>query len=303
MKVQTAEERKAFAEVFSGMNWHDPIERHAVATEIIKYVVNDTYQQDLIGRIADLERFGPGEELQFHILDELNAYVIEPGGYLPRTFLSKKVVTLPKHRIGVSVELDIKQLRSGRYGTVNDIRRKVGEALLGSRNKLAWDTLFASIGTGDSNYYSFASGATANTKKAVLDDAITYVHDNTNNGPMAIVGRFSALDWIEDISGDLYFSDDHKNEIITRTGFLGQYKGVPIYRLRGYKDRDEEQKINANHIMVLSEGTLKFGEVDPGLEVFDNLRGTETFGWEIAFWEEYGCVVVDGARNAHIQIT
>lgn len=303
MKPLTAEDRQAFAEYFQNMNWHDPVERNAVATEIIRFVVTDTYNQDIVNRIADVERFGPGEELQFHIHDELLAYIVEPGGYLPRSFLSKKTVTLPKHRVGVSVELDIKQLRSGRYGTVNDIRRKVSEALLGARNKLVWDTLFASVTSGDSNYASFASGASADTKKSVLDTAVSYIHDNTNGGPMAIVGRWSALDWIEQIDGSKWFSDMARDTILTNSGFLGNYKGVPIIRLRGYKDRDEQQKINANHIMVVSEGTLKFGEVDPGLEVFDQLRGTETLGWEIAFWEEYGAVVVEPERNYHIEIT
>jgi len=303
MKTNSAKNREKFAAAFRDLNWHDPLERHAIATEIIKFVVTDTYQQDMISQVADMERFGPGEEIQFHIMDELLAYVIEPGGYLPRTYLSKKVVTLPKHRVGVAVELDIKQLRSGRYGTINDIRRKVGEALLGSRNKLAWDTLFASVASGDANYASFASGASADTKKAVLDAAVSYVHDNTNNGPMAIIGRWSALDWIEQIDGSKWFSDNARDQVLLQNGFLGFYKGVPIIRLRGYKDRDEEQKINPNHIMIVSQGTLKFGEVDPGLEVFDQLRGTETLGWEIAFWEEYGALVVEPERNYHIEIT
>lgn len=303
MKPFTADERKALAEVFSDFNWHDPVERHAIATDIVRFVVTDVYQQDLVNQIADVERFGPGEELQFHILDEVLAYVIEPGGYLPRSALTKTSVTLPRHRVGVATELDIKQLRSGRYGTINDYRRKVSEALLGTRNKLVWDTLFASIVSTDANYASFAASDSADTKKTTLDAAISYIHDNSNNGPIAIVGRWSALDWIEQIDGSKWFSDNAKDQVLLTNGFLGTYKGVPIIRLRGYKDRNETQAINADHIMVIAEGTVKFGEVEPGLEVFDQLRGTETMGWEIAFWEEYGVVIVEPERNYHINIS
>lgn len=301
-KLFTAEEKKVLAELFKGMNFHDPVERNAVATELIRFVVNDVYSQDLVNIIADTERFGPGETLEFHILDEVLAYIIEPGSFLPRSRMTKKVVELPKHRVGVSVSLDIKQLRSGRYGTINDIRRKVAEALLGQRNKLVWDTAFAAIASGDSNYTTFNSSASADTKKTALDTAISYVLDNTNGGRMWIVGRHSALDWIEQIDGSKWFSDNARDTILTQTGLLGNYKGVPVIRLRGYKDRNATQAINANHILILNEGMVKFGEVEPGLEVFDELDGTRTLEWVIAFWEENGVAVVEPERGYHLEI-
>jgi len=296
----TVDERRALATLFKSINWHDPVERHAIATKIVEMVVSDVYQQDVINRLADVERFGPGEELQFHVLDEVLAYVIEPGGYLPRSTMTKTSVTLPRHRVGVSVELDIDQLSSGRYGTVNDIRRKIGEALLGARNGLVWDTLFASVVSGDSNYATFSSSASADTKKTALDTAISYVHDNTNNGPIAIAGRWSALDWIEQIDGSKWFSDNARDAVLN-DGFLGVYKGVPIVRMRSYKDRNAVQKINANHIMVISDGTIKFGEVEPGTRVLDEIKG-DTLGWNLNIWESYGTVVVQPERNYHLEI-
>lgn len=301
-KKLNKEQRQAIAAAFDGLNWHDPVERNAVATEIVRMVVTDIYNQDIISEIADVETFGPGEELQFQTLDEMLAYVIEPGSYLPRTVLTKKAITLPKHRIGVATNLDLRQLRSGRYGTIMDLRRKATEALLGARNKLVWDTLVASITSSDGNYATFTSGDTVTTKKAALDAAITYVHDNSNNGPVAIMGRFKDLAWIEDIDGSKWFSDTRKDEVLN-TGFLGIYKGVPIFRMRSYKDRNEDQKIADNHIMVVSEGTVKFGEVEPGLEVYDQLRGTENLSWEVAFWEEYGAAILEPEKNYHLQIT
>ncbi len=286
------EERQAFAEKMKAVNWRDPEERLAVATDIIKWVIDDVYDDDIIGMIADVETFNEGEEVKFHILEGLIAYIHEPGSFAPRSVLTKTEVVLPTQLVSVATELDIGQLRSGRYGTINDLRRRATEALLGRRNKLLWETTYGAVTATatDGNYATFASSATAATKRAAIDAALTYVHDNNSQGPKAIIGRYTALDWLPDL-GTSYWSDRMLDEI-NRTGFVGEYKGVPVIRLRSYKDEDENQFISASNIMVIGDASVKFGIVSPGLEVYEQLNGTTTRGWQIAFWESYGCAVI-----------
>lgn len=293
IKTVSEQERQAFAEKMNDVDWLDPKSRMALATDIIKWVKEDIYNDDIIGLIADVETFGEGEEVKYHILKGLIAYIHEPGSFAPRSVLTKTEVVLPTQLVSVSTELDIGQLRSGRYGTINDLRRRASEALLGRRNKLLWETTHGAVTseTSNGNYATFASTATAATKRAALDAALTYVHDNNTKGPKAIIGRYTTLDWLPDL-GVSYWSDRMLDEI-NRTGFVGTYKGVPVYRLMSYKDEDQNQFIGASDIMVIGDASIKFGIVNPGLEVFEQLKGTTTRGWEIAFWEKYGCCVVE----------
>ena len=286
------EELQAFAAHMQSIDWLDPKSRHAVATDIVKWVKDDVYSDDIVGAIADVETFNEGEEVQFHVLDDMLAYIHEPGSFAPRTVMTKTSVTLPTQLVSVATELDIGQLRSGRYGTLNDLRRKATEALLGQRNKLVWETTYGAIAstTTDGNYATFASSAAAATKRAALDAALTYVHDNNSMGPKAIIGRYTSLDWLPNLT-NTYFSDRMLDEI-NQTGFVTMYKGVPVYYLRSYKNRDKTQFVSASNIMVIGESNIKFGSVSPGLEVYESLKGTTTRGWEIAFWEKYGCCVV-----------
>lgn len=298
------EELKAFAKAMQSVNWRDPEQRYAVATDIVKWVKDDVYNDDLIGALADVETFQEGEAVQFHVLNGLKAYIHEPGSYAPRYQLTKDSVTLPTQLVSVATDLEIGQLRSGRYGTLNDLRREASEALLGQRNYLLWRTAYGAVtsGTTDGNYATFASGASTSTKRSALDAALTYVHDNNSMGPKAIIGRYTALDWINDISGSEYKSDDMHN-LINRNGFLTIYRGTPVFFLRSYKDADKKQLIDANEILVVGEANIKFGTVDPGLEVYEDFKGTSTRNWEITFWEKYGCAVVQSEYMYRIHIT
>lgn len=299
----STEELQAFASAMQDVNWRDPEQRYVIATKIVKWVKEDIYNDDIIGAIADVETFKEGEEVKFHTLQDLIAYIHEPGSYAPRSVMTKTEISLPTQLVSVATELDIGQLRSGRYGTIADLRDKASEALLGRRNKLLWETTYGAVtsSTTDSNYATFSSSAEVATKRAALDAALTFVHDNAGQGPKAIIGRYTALSWLPDLGSD-YFSDQMKDEL-NRTGYLGSYKGVPVYYLRSYKDRNKNQFISASHIVVVGPGNIKFGIVDPGLEVYEQLKGTTTRGWEIAFWEKYGCAVVSPETMYHLEIT
>jgi hypothetical protein len=304
MKKRISDEQlQAFAAAMKEVNWRNPEERLAVAIEIISWVQEDVYSEDIVSLISDTRDFNEGESVEFHSLRALQAYIHEPGSFAPRAQLIKDVVTLPTQLVSVAAELDIGQLRSGRYGTILDLRTRAAEALLGERNKLVWETAYGAIASGNDNgnYGTFASGDTAATKRAALDTAIDYVHDNGNGGPTAIIGRHSALTWVQDL-GNNYFSDARKDEIMN-TGFLGMYRGTPVYRLRSYKDQDGNQKINASNILLTANGNIKFGQVRPGLEVFEQLNGTRSRNWEIAFWEKYGVAVVNPGEMYRLEIT
>lgn len=307
MTKLTKAQKQAFQEAIAALDFRDSRERNAVAQEIVRFVQEDVYGQDLVSLLAETENFGPGESVEFHTFRELKAYIVEPGSFAPRATLHKDKIVLPTHRVVLSTEIDLQQLRSGRYGGIEKYNTKAGEALLGMRNKLVWDTLrFAIPSTStDGNYFTFASGATAATKKTALDSAINVIHDNYNAGPSWIVGRHSALDWLEDIGVSANISEmfpEETKEQIMRAGFLTTYRGLPVMRMRAYANQDGVAQMGADDIFIISPGTVKFGSVSPGLDVLDEIN-VDTYSWRINYWEEYGCAVVESGKNARIAIS
>lgn len=303
----TEKEEKAMATLLGSINWSDPNDKNkrALATDIVETVKRDIYTQDVVGMLADRRDFGPGEEIQFKTTEGLVAYVIEPGAYAPRSMRTNTVITLPKKMITVATELELGQLRSGRYGSIADIKKEAAEKILGTRSKMLWDVAWRAVtSTSADNYASVASGASASTKKSALDSALSYMEDYTQNGAKAIVGRFSALSFLEDsyLDND-YLPDAMKLELFKKTGFMGMYRKVPVIHLKSYKDAYGVEQIDANNILVLGNGTLKYGDVKPGLEIYDQIKGTTNHTWEIAFWLQCGAAAVNTDRIYRIQLT
>lgn len=303
----TKAEHDALDALVSKIDWSNPADenKRALATKIVEAVNEDIYTQQLVDIVADTRMFGPGEELQFRTTAGLVAYVIEPGSYAPRSQVTNTVTTLPKKLITVATELELNQIRSGRYGSIADLKREAAEQILGAQNQMLWDVAWRAVSSGstDSNYASFASGATTATKKAALDTAIGHLEDYTNAGAKAIIGRYSALSFLEDAYLDTdYLPESMKEELHRRVGFMGTYRGVPVFHLKSFKDNYGVEKISASHIMVMGDGTLKFGIQEPGLEVFEQVKGTTTHTWEMAFWYTCGALATESKKSYHLEI-
>jgi hypothetical protein len=307
MKTLSPEKEQVLSNYLKSIDWTNPDynkERRAFATVIVDEIKKDVYSQELVSHIATVRTFGPGEELQFKTTEGLVAYVIEPGSYAPRSQVTNTVITLPRKRVVVATELDLNQLRSGRYGDVSDFKMRAAEQLLGAQNSMIWDLAYGAVTatTTDSNYATIASADTVAVKKAALDAAITYLEDQTNAGAKAIIGRFTSLSWIDDID-NTYLPDDMRKKIYESNGLLAFYKGIPVIRLKSFLDPYGVQKISANHVLVIGEDVMKMGIVDPGLEVFEKINGTTNYSWEIAFWMEMGAAVIQSKRMYHIEIS
>ena len=308
MKQMTEQEHKAVAEFVSKIDWNNPQDanKKALATTIVEKVQEDVYNQQIVGFLADYKEFGPGEELQFKTRRGLVAYVVEPGAYAPRSAITNTVTTLPRKLITVATELELGQLRSGRYGDIADIKSQALEQILMAQNKMLWDVAWRAVtsSTQNSNYATFASTATAATKKTALDAAISYMADITPGGARAIIGRFSALSFLESSYLDTdYLSESGKEELMNRSGFMGKYKGVPVFRLESAKDGYGVQKITAAEILVIGNGVLKFGAERPGLEVFDMVKGTTNHTWELTLWYTCGAAAIETHKIYRLSVS
>ena len=297
MPKVTQQDIEAFASEMQAVNWNDPEERSAIALTILEYVQEDITRYDLESLMVDVYNFNIGESPQWITRKGMKAYVHEPGSYAPRSTITQTILTINTEQISVHPEFELNQLRAGRYGSIADVRQMAVDELLGRKYSIIWSTVVGSIASTDTNYSSFASGATAATKQAALDAAIAYVEDRSPGGVKCIVGRATALQWISTTS---LYSEDTKRQI-EMTGNIPVYRGYPVIKLRQYTDGYGNKWISDNEILVLGTGSTKLGR-NQSLEVLDDLNVDDKM-WHLRMDEQYGVVVHYPARNYRIQVT
>jgi len=297
LSVLTPEEEEAFAAFMRDVDWTDPQQRRAIALKILKYIKEDVMRDDLVGLLVNVERIPLGATPQWIVREGVKAYVHEPGSYAPRSTVTQRVFTLTTELVSVHPEMNLDQLKTGRYGTIADIRRMGTEQLLGRKYAYVWNTLIGSIASTDTNYGTFASTASTATKKAALDTALSWVNDKNIRGAKAIVGRYTAVDWISDIDG---FSEKTKF-IIESEGLLGSYRGVPIIRLHQYQDGYGIDRINEDEIFVIGNDTGRMG-VTQDLEVMDDININDKT-WHLRVDEQYGVALFYPEKNYRLAIS
>lgn len=293
----TQQDISAFAEEMRQVNWYDPEERRAIALTILEYVKEDVKREDMESLLVDVYNFNIGESPQWVTSKGIKAYVHEPGSYAPRSTITNVVLTIDTEQVSVHPEFELNQLRSGRYGTIADIRQMSVEELLGRKYAIIWSTIFGSIAAGDSNYGTFASGAAAATKLAAIDTALDHVEDKSPGGVKAIVGRGTTLGFLTTTS---LWSEDTKRQIET-TGQMGAYRGVPIVKLHQYTDAYGNKRIDDNEILIVGTGSTKLGRTQE-LEVLDGLNVDDKM-WHMRIDEQYGVVVHYPIRNYRIHVS
>ena len=293
----TQQDIAAFAEEMRQVNWNDPEERRAIALKILKYVKEDVQREDLESMLVETTNFNIGETPQWVSRKGIKAYVHEPGSYAPRSTVTQKVLTITTEQVSVHPEMELNQLRAGRYGTIADLRQMCVDELLGRKYSIIWSTIIGSIAATDSNYATFASGAAASTKLTALDAAINYVDDASPGGVKAIIGRSTALGWITTTS---LWSEDTKRQIEV-TGNMGQYRGIPIVKLHQYTDGYGNRWITEDEILVVGTGSTKLGR-NQDLEVLDDLNIDDKM-WHLRMDEQYGVTVHYPAYNYRLAIS
>lgn len=291
------EDQQAFASLMRETDWYDPKERRAIALKILKYIKEDIVRDNLVSLLVNVEQIPLGATPQWIVREGIKAYVHEPGSYAPRSTVTQRVFTLTTELVSVHPEMNLDQLKTGRYGSIADIRRMSTDELLGRKYAYVWNTLIGSVASTDTNYGTFASTASGAVKKAALDSSISWVNDKNTRGAKAIVGRYTAVDWITDLTG---YSENTKYKIETE-GLLGVYRGVPIIRLHQYQDGYGVDRIDEDEIFIIGNDTGRMG-ITQGLEVLDDLNINDKT-WHLRIDEQYGVALFYSYRNFRLHIS
>lgn len=303
-KQMTSDEVREFAQAMQQVDFNDPSQRKAVAETIVKDLRQEIEQDDIIRTLGvDVQYFNEGQTVQFVTRKGVKAYVHEPGSYAPRSTITNRVQTLYTEMCSVHPELEIGQLKSGRYGSVQDLKDMALSELLGRKYGIIWSTLVGSINTASTTQYgAMTTVMTAAQKKLVLDSGIDYVADQQGSNVQAIIGRRSALNWLADYTayGTTGPSDSRKSDL-DNSVYPMTYRGVPVVMLNQYTDGWGVNVIQAGQIMVLGSNTVKLG-VERTVDFMETID-VDTLMWHIHIFEKYGCGVFFPERNYRIGIS
>lgn len=304
-KILTSEERRAFASAMQAVDFKDPAQRFEIAETIVKELKEEIDRDDVLAALdAEVVEFLPGQSVQWVTRKGLKVFVHEPGAYVPRSVLTNRTQTLYTDRVAVHPEIEITQLKSGRYGSLQEIKDQAYAELSGRKYASAWTTLIGSVATTDANYFATVSGPTSAQKKAAVDSGIDYVADQQGSYPTAIVGRRSALNWLADYAAypaSQNVISDSRKEVMDNQIYPGTYRGLPVVMLNQYKDGYGVNMITNNNIMVVGKGTVKIG-VDVPLDFLEGVDINTTM-WHMNIFESYGVGVFFPERNARIYLT
>jgi len=288
-----------FAKEMQAINWANPMERLAVAqvvAESVKDAVDLTDPIRVLG--IDVQKIKPGDSVQFVSRKGARAYIHAPGTAAPRSMIVNRVQTLDTELVSVNLEFELNQLKSGRYGSVADIKEEGRSGLIYKKWQIIWDTIRGSIASGAANYWTSA-GVSPLDKMNALDSGIDYVADQPGRAS-AIIGRRSDLSWLLKGFGTtsgVVWADAEKSKIL-KDGLFPVYRGIPVIELNSYKDIYGAEMITTGTIMVLNESTLKVGQ-SYAPEAYEALNA-DTLVWNIHLATMFGCGVFFPERNARI---
>lgn len=303
--IPTEVEVQQFRKAIAAFDPRNDVERRAIADTIVKDISEDVMMDDIINVLGvHTETFDEGQSVQFRTKQGMKAYVHEPGSYAPRSTVTTHVVTLATELVSVHPEMEIGQLKSGRYGQVDDLRGEASDELLGNQYATIWNTAIGAAPSSNSlsNYWTVASAATAAAKKSAVDSGFDHVADQPNSTIVAIVGRRSALKFLQDYSAYTTYGPSEKlKEDIDTNPFINSYRGIPVVMLNQYKDGYGINRIDSDEIMILGKDTVKMGIDRPvdSMEAVD----VDTLMWHFHIFMKFGIAVVNPARNARIHLS
>lgn len=295
------EKELAYAEIGKHLweNREDPKVRKATAAKITQEVSNRLETTDVVPLFLDTQTLTFGDELEFfEKQSQMKAYTVESDGRTPRSYVFKRTYRPTPKDIHVHPAMNLKLLKSGRYGSMEDLINDGVRAIQTEQNDYLFNVLKASVVSGKVNYATCATPAALETAmklgKRWIDD---------RSGVRAIVGRSSVLDLVNDFNQGhtvQNYSDMTLEEIMKR-GVLSTYRGAPLVGLKRQEDSFGKNIIPADEIWVVGNNVGKFvyeTEMD-SLEGID----VDTWEWHINMYRRISALVIFPENLYRIKLT
>lgn len=290
--------QEEFANLIRKIDFRDPNSREVFAKKILEEVRDRVADEDISPLIAEVRTFPADAQAGFKYKRGLVAHVIEPGSYVPRSRPGQTVQMITPLTVAVAPEIELDRLNSGDFESAQEMIDMATAELKGKRTSLIWNALDSSLtntsATADYGVTTIglAKSATVTTKQAALDDAIDTVSDTPAN-VKAIIGRRSAVSWIQSISDYAEITKERRDR-----GVLTEYRGIPIVTLKNYVDAFDQSRISNDRFFVIGDDSIKVGFTQE-LQQLDGID-VDTATWHARLWERYGILVLFASHNVKI---
>lgn len=279
----------------------DRSQREAFAEMLTEYIQPGHITTDFVSMLLNTRALKLGDQLVKKVRKGIRVHSFVPGTIPLRseiTVSERMNYTLDTYHVGVLANEF--ELASGEIGSVDEIKNEVAAKL---RDYLYGKifTMLTTIWTEANTPIQFTDVG-APVTKAALDNMIEAV-GNRAPSVKAIAGVRSALLPITEFAGwSTYSSTNHMAEFVSeelaRTGWVGQYKGVPLVVIPQDRNNPEDDTIlvPTDKILVIGDMVgeyITYGSMNP-VEYTDNRIIPPQ--WNYSVWGQHG-MIVDNADN------
>lgn len=297
LKMDETKFKEAIAEKMK-----DRSQREALAELIVEYVQPNHITADYVGMLLTTRNLKPGDSLVKKLRKG-----IEVRTWVPGSMSLKSEITVTD-RINwvldsaiVSVTANEWELESGEIGTVADMKREASLKLKDYYfNKIftALSTVWTAANT-PSNYVDVGGTLT----QTALENMINTINQTTS-GAKAIVGLRSDLAPLTKFGP--FYPGSVANSVpsqavldeVLRTGWLGQYMGVPVIAVNQIYDNLEDYNalLPTGRILVIGENVGEFITYGPEkTKEWTDMRPTPPY-WNLDIVQQFG-MIIDNAMG------
>jgi hypothetical protein len=285
----------------------DPAQRDALAAMIVEYVDPSHITTDFVSLLMPTRALNVGDILVKKLRKGLHVHSLVPGSiHLKEEITVTERANYVLDGAIIGAQANYWELQSGEIGTVESIRSEMQFKLRDYFiNKVftALSTVWSAANTPD-NYINVGAALTYD----VLDDAIKQIN-LTTPGAKAIVGTRAALQpitkfgafWDNGAASPTTFPVPSAIEEVMRTGWLGQYSGVPIIVVPQNWDNPEDYNklVPEDQILVIGEDIGEFITYGtPQAKQWDDMRPTPPY-WNLEIYQQFG-MIVSNAKGIYL---
>jgi hypothetical protein len=279
----------------------DQNQRFALAEMITEFVEPTHIMTDFVSMLLDARSLNPGDSLVKRIRKGIKVHSFVPGTKPLRseiTIADRMNFALDTWHVGVTANtLD---LARGDIGTVDEIKNETQKVLrdyLYAKVFTALTTVWTTANT-PSNFTDVGGDVT----KTALDAMIEVILQRAPS-VKAIAGVRSALQPITEFAGwanlstSAYRMADSVSEELARTGWVGQYKGIPLVVIP--EDRDivtDVAKVPTNKVLVIGDSCGEYITYGPANPVEYEDKEIIPPQWNYSLWGQHAFMIDKAAR-------
>jgi hypothetical protein len=292
--------QEAFAEMAKAND------KEALAEFIVEWIQPNHYTRDIVGLMMGTRALNLGDALVKKVRRGIEVRTLVPGSvHLASEITVLDVANYMLDGADVKVNFNLWELESGELGTLQSIRSEMLAKLSDFYINRVY-TALANVWSAANTPNNYASGAAITA--TLLEDAIDEVNYRTGRANVVIgtrnvltpVTKFGAF-WDNAAGSPTVWGSESRINEVHRTGWLGNYYGVPVVGLDQMWDNpvDYNALLPENYILVVGEGVGEFITYGPvRWKQWDDMNPTPPM-WLLELYQQYG-LILDNAQGIYV---